>query len=66
MLLQVQLDTEVCEKKVRHGEDAGARVGEGEVLVGKGPAVDGATARAVVVREVAALALRGGRGVSWR
>jgi hypothetical protein len=31
-------------------------VGEGEVLVGEGPAVDGLAARAVVVGEVTALA----------
>lgn len=38
-------------------------MGEGEVLVGEGAAVDGAAAGAVVVGEVAALALReeGGR-----
>ena len=42
--------------RVGHGEDAGSGVGEGEVLVGEGPAVDGPTARAVVVGEVTALA----------
>jgi hypothetical protein len=42
--------------RVGHGEDAGSGVGEGEVLVGEGPAVDGLAARAVVVGEVTALA----------
>merc|ERR1719171_2457264 len=41
--------------RVRHGEHAGARVLELEVLVGELLAVDGLAARAVAPREVAAL-----------
>mmetsp|Transcript_88547 Transcript_88547/g.234201 ORF Transcript_88547/g.234201 Transcript_88547/m.234201 type:complete len:216 (-) Transcript_88547:29-676(-) len=42
--------------RVRHGEDAGARVLEREVLVRELAAIDGLTARAVASSEVAALA----------